>query len=449
MFLPIFSAILLIFAFNTNWYFLVFFALAPLFLFFNSEKNFWRLLLGVAISRVVFGLGAMYFVVDPLLFGASLLLYLGFPISAILIRRAAGEKIALWALPVLWTIWDYIEAQYTLLPMTIAMVGNALGNSPFLGLAKFGGAAGLTLFAALANIFVTFGWLEINGSRMKRFIYFATAILIVIAGWIVSAKALEENQRVYRNKARTMEVALVAVDKVENQLDNFAQTLPFQNKASLIVLPENLYRSNLDNEELVRAHYGQLALALKRELSAVMVTSESGKVYKSSLLFSANGRIIGNYKKHYLTITSEYWPFNSWKPFYFNPLDYPPDQRHKAVFEPRYQHSSGDPGLLNGIGYAFANPICLEFHYPSYLENLNSLNPNFFVHNSNNDWIRFGLNQYLDLTNRLRAIEAVRLQKPVLVSGIKDYAGVFYPDGNKILLYPARGAAVADVLVQF
>ena len=405
--------------------------------------------MGTAIFRLIFALGTAYFIIDPILYFLSILIFLGLPISFVLIKKYISPQTAIFSLPFLWVFWDYFEAQYTLLPMTITMAGNAFGNSPFLGLAKFGGVIGLTFFAALVNIFITLGWLEINGSRIKRFIYFAIAILIVVFGWAISVNVLKENQRVYSKKVKTMEIALVAVDKARNQLDNFVQALLFQNKASLIVFPENLYRSNLDNEELVRAYYGQLALALKRELSAVMITSESGKVYKSSLLFSADGKIISNYKKNILTITSEYWPFNSWKPFYFNPLDYPPDQRHKAVFEPQYQHSSGEPGLVNGNGYAFANPICLEFHYLPYLETLNSLSPDFFAHNSNNDWIKFGLNQYLNLTNRLRAIEAVHLQKPVLVSGIQDYAGVFYPDGTSELVYPKNGFSLVNVEARF
>ena len=179
-YLPFFSAILAIFSFNTAWNFLILVALAPLFWFLIQEQKIWKLLAGTALFRLIFKLGTIYFVIDPILYFLSILIFLGLPISFYLIRRYWSSELAAPLLPILWIFWDYIEAQYAALPMTITMAGNALGNSPFLGLAKFDGIIGLTLFVALVNIFITFGWLEINGSRIKRLIYFAVAILIVI-----------------------------------------------------------------------------------------------------------------------------------------------------------------------------------------------------------------------------------------------------------------------------
>ena len=140
---PILSAILAIFAFNSSWNFFILVALAPFFWFLTQEQKFWKLIAGTAVFRLIFSLGTVYFVIDPFLYFLSILIFLGLPVSFYLIRRYWSSEIAVWSLPILWTVWDYLEAQYTFLPMTIMMLGNSLAESPFLGLAKFDGIIGL------------------------------------------------------------------------------------------------------------------------------------------------------------------------------------------------------------------------------------------------------------------------------------------------------------------
>lgn len=444
----ILSAFLTIIAFNTGFYWLIFISLAPLFLFLAEVRDWKELLLGTFLFRLIFALGTMYFVVDPFLFGTSLLFYMAFPISIILIRRFFGERFLPWLLAPLWVVWDYLEAQYTALPMTIAMVGNVLGNSSFLGLSRFGGIIALTLFVATVNLFAALTW-KYRKNKKTAYRFFAAAMILLASGWLISQDIIRKNGEDYMRLPNSTLITLVSTRSARPGLDNFINLLSLPKSSSMVVLPETLYRSNFQNAEKVRSHYEKAALALKTDILATLSYPDGNKIYKNSLLFSSDGKVVSEYKKNVLTITSEYWPFGSWKPFYFNELYYPPEERDKAVFNPKYQYGSGKPSLMKNDNYIFASPICLELHYPAYLEALNNLKPNFFLHNSNNDWMTAGLDQYLRLTNNLRAIEAVNFKKPFLISGISDYAGIIYPDGTRFLVYPEKEQVISQVLVRF
>lgn len=444
----ILSAVISIIAFNTGFYWLIFIALAPLFLFYIEVKDWKELILGTFLFRLIFALGTMYFVIDPFLFGSSLLFYLGFPLSIILVRRYADGRFVPASLPVLWVVWDYLEAQYTLLPMTIAMVGNVLGNSPFIGLSRFGGIIGLTFFTAAVNLFFALCWKH-RKNKPAAYRLASIVFILLLSGWLISREIIRKSGEDYMKLPNSTLITLVSTDSVRPILDNFVNLLPLPKNSSMTVLPETLYRSNFQNADAVRLHYQKLAGTLDSNMLAVMSYPDGGRIYKEALLFSSDGKVVSEYRKNLLTITSEYWPFGSWKPFYFNPSDYPPEERDKAVFNPQYQYANGKPNLMKNGDYVFASPICLEFHYPSYLSALNNLGPNFFLHNSNNDWMIVGLDQYLRLTNNLRAIEAVYLDKPFLISGISDYAGMIYPDGVRALSYPVNGQVISQVLVRF
>lgn len=446
----ILSAFLAIAAFNSGLYWLIFISLVPLFLFLMEVRDWKELLLGTFLFRLIFGLGTMYFVVDPFLFGTSLIFYMAFPISIILIRRFAGESFVPWLLPIIWVIWDYLEAQYTALPMTIAMAGNVLGSSSFIGLSRLGGIIGLTFFVAVINTLLSLAWKYRKNKILGRS-FITAAMILLAAGWIVSVTIIRKTGEDYMKLPDSALITLVSTRSARAELDNFIDLLPLPSNSSMVVLPETLYRSNFQNADEVRLHYQKIAGSLGNNVLATLSYPDSrdGKIYKNSMLFSADGKVVSEYKKNVLTITSEYWPFGSWKPFYFNELDYPPDQRDKAVFDPNYQFGNGTPSLIKNDNYVFASPICLELHYPGYLNTLNNLKPDFFLHNSNNDWMTVGLDQYLRLTNNLRAIEAVNFNKPFLISGISDYAGIIYPDGKRFLVYPEKEQVISQVLVRF
>jgi apolipoprotein N-acyltransferase len=449
MFLPIFSAILSIVGFNTSWYFLIFIALTPFFLFFIYEKHLWKLLAGTFLFRLIFAFGTVYFVIDPILYFLSIIIFLGLPISFYLIRKFFSPLWAVILLPILWVFWDYLESQYTLLPMTLAMLGNPLAESPFLGLAKFGGIVSLTFFAGFINLlFALIILLKSNKKLLKYLI--VSIIFIFAAGWWISYFAISGNKASYALKKNTLNIALLSVDKSRNNLNDSLATLSLESDTDLLVIPEGLYKNDLENSEEIIDFYKKTVKKLGVNFTAVVLRKDDGENYKSAILFSPNGGISDVYDKNFLTITSENWPFGNWRPFYFNSYlkKASPEERRRAVFDTNYQYKKGTPSLLGVENFKFASPICVEFHYPGYVKDLAKLNPDFILHNSNNDWINRGLGQYLKFTNNLRKIYTVWLGKPILVNGIRDYAGVFYPDGASFLKYPKQDFILTNVKIR-
>lgn len=448
MLLPILSSVIAIAAFNMQFYFLIFFALAPFFLFLIREKRLGRLILGSALFRLVFALGTVYFVIDPILYILSIIIFLGFPISFYLIRKKIGVLVAEAALPFLWTLWDYLEAQYTLLPMAVAMLGIPLADSPFLGLASFGGVIGLTFFAAAVNLAVTFLILE-RHSEKSFFHLILSLIVILLAADFGSLGILNKNRAAYLAKKNFLNLEILSAGEARDNPDNSIKALAVRKDANLLLLPENWYRSNLDNWDKLIKFYQKIAESAGVPTSVTTLRKDGNKVYKSNLVFSGQGEVLDMYDKNLLTITSEYWPFAGWRPFYMK-LESESDRGiGKAVFNSNYAYQPGRLKLIDLGRFSFAAPICIEFHYLSYLRSVNKLNPDFIIHNSNNDWIGYGLDQYLTLINKLRTIEAVHFKKPVVANGVKDFAGVFYPDGTSELAYPKNGFSLVNAEVRF
>lgn len=448
MYLPVLSALIAIIAFNTQLYFLIFFSLVPLFLFLIREKRLGRLILGSALFRLFFALGTVYFVIDPILYTLSILIFLGLPLSFYLVREKISPLAAEAALPFLWTLWDYLEAQYTLLPMTIAMLGIPLADSPFLGLASFGGVIGLTFFAVFINLAITFLILERHQEK-HLFQILVSLIVILLAVNFSSLRILNKNKADYLVKKNFLNLEILSVSGAKTDLDNSIMALAVRKDTDLLLLPENWYRSHLENWDKLIQFYQKIAESVGVPTSVITLRKDGNKVYKSNLVFSENGEVLDMYDKNFLTITSEYWPFAGWRPFYMKPELDSDLGIGKAVFDSSYLHQSGRPKLIDLGRFSFAAPICIEFHYSSYLRSLNKLGSDFIIHNSNNDWINSGLDQYLTLVNKLRTIEAVHFKKPVVVNGVKDFAGIFYPDGTSELVYPKNGLSLVNLELRF
>jgi len=440
--LPVLSSILGIVSFNADFYFLAFFALVPLFLFFIKEKNFWKLLAGAALFRLIFALGTVYFVTDPILFGLSILIFLGLPISVYLCKNfdfsRYGARIY-FLLPLFWIFWDYIESQYTLLPMSIIIFGNALANSPFLGLARLGGVIGPDLFAAIINtVFAAAIILRKNKSRFILSVFLAA--LLIISGFALAGIFIQKNKEDYALKNRIARVALMSAPREKKFFDSELSSVVLSENTDIFIAPEDLYPHDIENYQKAIDVYSASAKKLGVMLSAVTsridLLSGGKNLYKSSILFSKDGEIKSIYNKVNLTITSEYWPFKNWRPFYF---DYylkqltNLEEENRAIFDSKYQYQKGTASLLKADGFSFVSLICVEAHYPFYVKKLVGLGADFISHNSNNTWIGGGIDQYLRLTNNLRKIEAVWLNKLVLVNGIADYAGIIFPDGSSDL----------------
>ena len=491
MWLPIISLVVFVVSFPpVGFWFLGFVALAPFFLFLVREKRFFRLVLGTISFRFTSGAVVLYCGFEPMLFLYGAFLFLGLPVSLFIIkklfeRRLPLEKLqylTICSLPFLWVFWDFFSAQFSFLPNFVFMAGNILGSSPFIGLARWGGIMGLTFFIACSNALIVFALLSGNkralwqsfgqgipfkkivseGKHTMGILSLGAFLLLLVVGWITSRYLLSKAEDVYNARANAMRVIIVstndAMDEIFSRLGSDAsgelikQSIPFLGQVSeiqpgdLIVLPENMIveeygnvdheaknKFGIENQGSLIAAYRGVAIDSETPLLGTFTTIQGGKRYKTAILFGENGEILQIYNKSRLTFISEFWPFGSWRPFYFDWIkDQNPEIAEESpVFDSRYRYGYGDKKILTLYNAKFGTPICLEVHYPYDLKEFKNLGAEFFIHTSNNKWVRYGLNTYLSLTNNLRKIESVWLNVPIIINGRYEKAGVITPDGRE------------------
>ncbi len=467
--LPVVSALLGIGAFSALPYawVLALAWLVPLFLFFQRECRLVRLLIGTALFRIIFAAGVVYFAAEPFGWMASILLFLGLPVSFHLVRRFVGARAAAISLPFLWTFWDLLEARYTFLPVYVMAQGNALAVSPFLGLARWGGIAGLTLFGAVVNAVLTGGIITLF--KRERHLWIGAIVLLLVAGFSASRWVLHQNGAAYQSRPRELRVAAVSTDAVFDSALNFpydilspserqiaaehlaAMLEPLRHELrrqplDLVLLPEDmidleswhdadpeaLAAFGIESGGVLIAAYRRLAADLAVDVSATFTTIQRGERYNTTLLFSRDGALAGRANKVRLAIGGEYWPFGRWRPFYWNWAGRirPEISAESPIFDPQYQYAAGEPHLLHTGGFSFASPICAEVHYPWDIRAAVQEGAQFVVHTGNNSWVALGRGQYLRLTDGVRRTEAVWLNVPIVITGKDERAGVLAPDGR-------------------
>ncbi len=449
MLLPFLSAILGILAFLPFDYFwlLGFFYLVPLFIFFIKENKFWRLILGTFIFRFILGLGTVYYTLEPITWISSILIFLGLPISVFVIKKILNfysfhfPKNSLFIIhyslfiiiPLLWILFDHLQARFSLLPTYIITAGNVFGSSPFLGLAAIGGLLSLTFFAATINALIAILISKIKFLNSKFIILNSLfIILLIVAGWQISNYQLQKNAISYNNLSNSLKIAVVST----NEKFDFAQFSQIKaelanQKTDLIIFPEDMFNEIdfLKNVDF----YQNLSEELGVNLIATFDTIQNNKKYNSAVLFDKNGEIIGIHNKNRLTFIGEYWPFGKWQPSLYSWLrKNNPELNDYAVFNPQNPYFRGEKKLLLLLesSIAFVALICLEIHYPSDLKEYKKMGARFIVNPTSNRWLDIGTKHFLYLTNNLRKIESVWLEIPIISSGVKDFAGIITPDGK-------------------
>jgi len=483
MFLPIFSAILGIlafFPFNFSYIF-GFVFLAPLFIFIFQEKKFWRLILGIFIFKIILSTVTLYFAFEPYGFLLSIFVFLGLAIAVFLIKRLLSRFAkpsivnSQWSivllLPFLWIFFENLQAGYSFLPVYLGTVGNIFGNSPFLGLAAVAGLNTLSFFAVLINILIALAIFNFKKLSYKsNFAVIVIVIIIVAAGWQISQIKLQQNSNFYGNRPNALKVGLISNNEkfdeeflifksdiftdeekelaslmIDEKLNLLRADLR-DKKLDLLILPEDMIdievwndadkeaqeKFGISNAGILIKAYRNLAKELNTYLVATLTTIQDNKRYNSTLLFNSEGELVDIYSKSHLTIGGEYWPFDNWRPFYYDWLKkiMPKLDTENAIFNPAYQYTPGNKKLLKNENLSFASLICIEVHYPYEVKAFKNLGAQFISHTSSNRWIAIGLKNYLYLTDNLRKIEAVWLKIPILINGRYEGAGVITPAGK-------------------
>lgn len=420
--------------FNFFWIF-GFIFLVPFFVFCVQENKFWKLIAGSFIFKLIFISGTVYFTFEPITWLSVILIFLGLPISIFAAKKITTANYLPILLPFLWTFFDHLGARFSLSPTYIITAGNAFGSSPFSGLAAMGGLPLLTFFSATINILIALTMLKIKKINQKSLIFILLfAILLITAAWQISEFYLRKNSANYQNSTNSLKIAVVSA----NEKFNFSQFNSIKNELSnkqidLLILPEDLFNNN--DENFNYANFTNLAKKLNVAAIASFDTFQNGKKYNSSVFIDKKGNIIDIYEKNRLTFIGEYWPFGSWRPFYFDwagKTD--PEFKNYAVLDYQKNYSRGNKKIINfNINSApikIAPLICLEIHYPEDLKTRKKMGVNFFINPSSNRWLDIGVEHYLYLTGNLRNIESIWLKTPIIFNGIKEKAGIIFPDGK-------------------
>jgi len=471
--LILFAVGLQILAFSSfNWYWPSFIFAVPLFIFLDKECRLVYLLIGFFIYRILAGLGIVYFIFDPLMFIASALIFLGLPLSFYFINKI-NKELAFASLLIFWPFFDYLEAYYTALPNFVMVVGNALGQSPFLGLASFGGLTALTVFAIFINLLIFFGFFYKKFNKKRLIFSVIILAVILLLSWWISNFLLNKNKNEYFSRQDTKKVALISddgyldnifkrknfdlfqlrrdIDLVVNNLSNDLSGKEFD----IAILPEAMIDIDFDNSVdqeafskfkianngILISEYRKLAINIGKYLIANITSIQGGKKYNTLLFFDKNGEIVDIFNKKFLTISGEYWPFGDWRPFYFdsglkqisksNPQI---AERYKgyAVFNRNNNFSRGETKSVKIGDLVFAPAICLEIHYPGEIKRRVEMQSSAILNTSSNMWLYTNLDHYLHLANNLRRILSIWLKAPIIVNGRKEPPALITSDGEII-----------------
>ncbi len=465
--LVLLSALLEILAFPPlNWYWFSFIFAVPLFIFLDKERRLLYLLGGFFVYRILVGFGTVYFTFDPIMFIASALIFMGLPISFYFISRLT-KNLAFLSLLIFWPLWEYLEAYYTALPNFVMVAGNALGSSPFLGLASFGGLATLIIFVIFINLLI-FAIYQQRSNKKQMAILIIGLVIALLLGYQLSQLFLNKNSADYQSLNNSKKLALVSdngyLDKVfKNKNFNPSQLSQAIDEAltplfddlknkdfDIVILPEAMididFGSSINQEAFLKFKisnngilidkYGELANNLNKNLIANITSIQDGKRYNTILFFNNKGELVDIFNKKILAIAGEYWPFAHWRPFYLDWASNLDPQKYKdyAIFDHSKNFSRGETKSVRLNGLVFAPAICSEIHYLKEVKARVELNSNVILNISSNMWLspELGLEKYLILTNNLRKIESVWLKIPIVVNGRQTPATLITPDGGII-----------------
>lgn len=442
MILSVISALLGILAFSPFAFSYVFgfFWLAPLFLFFVRERRIWQLLAGAILFRILFLLGTVYYTLEPINWSIALLLFSGLPLTIAVAKRYIPAKYILPILPVVWTIFDHIQAQYTPLPTTIITAGNGMGVSPFVGLVKPGGIIALTAFVAIINVIILRIYLSKHNERRSLLI----GLAIVLTTTLLYSQV---QLRTSRNPAGTAKLAITTVSVDKNfTLSNaylLAQELNTK-RADMIVLPEGM----LDDLGLTDqiGFYRSIAKNARTPVIATTKTRRQDTNQISTILIDSNGSLIETHNKVRLTFMGEYWPFETWRPSFVDWIaERNPSMKSYTIFDPANGYTPGERNMITVATkegpIPIASLICLEVHYPYDLVHYKKAGARLIINPTSNRWVTIGAAHFQYLSMNLRTIESVWMGIPIVTAGVNDRAAVTMPNGKTDSSLPTKGTA--------
>lgn len=499
-FLPFLSSLLTVFAlvFDTGAY-LIFVSLIPLFIFLYYEKSLLHLWAGsfsfyfvantiiclfsvmepanLLLSGLIFSfLGVFIWLIkkyffEPELFG----LFLRFKFFKFIKNKHGlwGSSWTFWVLlPFLVVVLQYILITYSYIPTVSGALGNALAFTVFFPLAGVAGLWGLTFFAVVVNTIILRIIVDKKNRKKLIFIFFIFILLSLIFSYILMRQA----ERVeYKNDINAAVVSFSfenivkspeykglgdRLEDVEDEKMNiFLNKMLHELKdkipdgADYVFLPTSIWGTirEDDTSKWALENYGisnngsaivfasRLARLLNKNVITGMVTREYGKKYNSSIFFDKNGNIVDIYHKTNLMISSEYWPFGDWVPFWVYWMRKVPSGT-KIHIDPGFFRSETPFSVFETEDVNIGALICSETLFLGNFKKVRNNGADFVFTSVNNDW-RVSLD-HLGFFRRMN-LKTLRINSfyydiPIVLTGKENYAGTILPNGEYDVIDPPK-----------
>jgi len=443
MIYAIISAILGTLAFfPLNLYLLGFIFLVPFFYYLYAEDDFWKIFLATLLFRVLFLSGSAYYAFEPIMWIFSISIFLALALMVFILNRLFlnRRQARLFYIPILFLFFDLLQAEYSALPTYFLTLGNVLGSSPFVGLAKHGGLFSLEVFVVLVNLIFLFGWLKRQKLLNEKL--FSVCVFICLGSFFLLTLALSDYflKKSTKNTSfteRHLSVTTVSIRSViQNDLSEFISDLR-NVETELLLLPEELFVKPTNGAyELVQASAVIKSLNLKASyIVSTFHTFKDGKNYNTAILFNKSGVIIDQYDKNKLVFFGEYWPYN-WRPLFYDFFKEDPVFKNYAVFNHNNSFEAGKLKLMQDDGQMnsqikIGTLICVEGYYESMLNKYKDMGANIILNPVSNNWLSRGEKQFNYLSANLYRIESIQSGLPIAISGMDSFAGVFFPNGTE------------------
>ena len=315
--------------------------------------------------------------------------------------------------------WTGIEfLRYKLMSaFPIAYLGYTQSSfKPLLQWADIGGVFLISFFILLINGYI----FKLINNRAKKFLVPILILFLIIGSYGIykmNVSYSSKNQEnltvgiIQTNINQNEKWKTANIEKNINEIFNSANKLK---NVQLYITPETSLTFDIIRNE----YYRNIVFEKMNEYNsyfqfgAQAIKNDPDFRYNSSLLFSAEGKMIDRYNKNRLVAFGEMIPFNRLVNNLTN------KQWHSLA--------AGDKNNLFEInGVKWRNLICSEIFYPLLNNDLKEFD--FIVNQSNEAWFENGLQQQMWSAAIFRAVES---RKTVIKSGNKAISGVIMPSGK-------------------
>jgi len=457
-----------------SWWVLALCSLVPLLVFVYNETKWWRLVLGSYIYCCIYGVYTVIWMPDPLLIliGASIWTATFVPL-VLLAKKYIPNRASLFAAFALaLATAETMTAFFSLMPAFIVMSGIPLAGTPLQFTALAGGVIGTSVFVMLCNAVLAYTLLAFGEKNHRQAMWGGAVFLLLIATALSMRLFIHLEHQTLPLRVMTVSVddtfakSIIHFDQpglleqTPGALAILHQVIRMKlapigdavekEKPTLVIFPQELFESefpkfayeparaelSIVNNGPVLNEVSDFAQTHQVPVLITLVTiDDAGHKYWSTVLADKDGHFSQVYHKHFLTLVSDYWPFEHWLPFYWR-WEYsilPAAARRDAFAteNPTGPFIAGarTPSIFSIAGVSVGASICMEGNIPYVYWQRAAQKDSFLVVSGGDTWLpRLGP-LYDTYVFQLRRLESISTGLPVVVSSDGEAPMFVFPDG--------------------